>query len=123
MLSGTVRLTTIKASENIPYGYSEGLDLSYLFRGLFQDNGGRRMDWWQRAMSTYSELYLTESKDKLIAISAIAKRLQSIDVSEKYIAGLVSTLFVTFEPNISISYLVAIELPQWHAVLLLYLQV
>lgn len=82
----------IHASEKNPDGsllenMNDNIAVSTL---LFDNHRDERLIWWNRALSSYSSLGLTKASDKLVAISAIAKRLQEQDMSDKYIAGLVS---------------------------------
>lgn len=56
---------------------------------------------WESSITTYSTLGLTRASDKLVAISGVAKHLQRLDPSDRYIAGLVSNQFSSKFYNIS----------------------
>ena len=52
-------------------------------------------DYWQKIISAYSGLILTLSKDKLPALSSVAKHVLSVRLGDEYLAGLwKKTIFI-----------------------------
>lgn len=92
---------TRRASEKYPDGYGM---MKYEFPvpvmpATLSDADEHQRYWlWNSAVTSYSSLNLTFVSDKLVAISAVARHLQSSGGSDRYVAGLVRELVLFVNP-------------------------
>lgn len=81
---------TSNYSERYPNGYPDSQEkLESIPVQLSKEHEEKRFNLWATAVSDYSSLSLTYPADRLIAISGVAKHLQTLVPSDKYLAGLV----------------------------------
>ncbi|KAJ4993159.1 hypothetical protein SVAN01_01511 [Stagonosporopsis vannaccii] len=81
-----------ETTESNPVGYFNAYKSNYL--GAFTASPFRVQVAWRDVVNTYSQLNLSHAKDKLPALSGIAKKFTGIRPGDRYLAGLWESSFV-----------------------------